>query len=418
MDPPSSGGDGSGGRSNSVNSMAFCHECGIEIRPLMTPDPTCPRCNGQFVEIIDQNSAQGFQEQANHPFAAVHGDPFPGFQFHTAPLPARGGTAAPPLSFVQGAGSPLPQGLGGLLMAMAGGGRRPSSGADGSSRSPVYHESQAHPPASAANDGDSQRRSSESQTNTRSGSTSFGPFGLQWNVQYGSGGGDPYQRAAQHQAENQRYHQPPTLSNFLRFAFGSGTTDDQPSRNRQGDHDEYFHDDGMGGAGGAADGRHYNHDNRGRYHQPSQSLENESNRRPSAGGANSDLPPELSALRNLFTGLFGEPGAQGMGGGGSLLNFLAAGAQVGDGGGPRGQWGDYVLGQQGLDDIISQLMEQTQGSNAPPPATDDVIDKLERFTLADKERIEKAKNQDCPTGSSRFSTRQLAQSTEPLHIVL
>lgn len=380
--------------------MAFCHECGIEIRPLMTPDPTCPRCNGQFVEIIDENSARDFEEEANHPFAAVHGDPFPGFQFHTAPLPA--------------GGSPLSQGLGGLLMAMAGGAGRGATGGgtDRNAYTPTSPDSQAHRNTTqASNDNDSRRRSSDSQPNTtRSGATFFGPFGLQWNVQYGSGGGDPYHRAAQHQAGNQRYQQPPTLSNFLRFAFGSGTTDDEPSRNTQAGNtdDEYFHDDGMGGAGGVADGRHFNHDNRGRYHQPPQSPENESNPRPAAGagagagGREPDLPPELSALRNLFTGLFGEPGAQGLGGGGSLLDFLAAGAQVGGGGGPRGQWGDYVLGQQGLDDIISQLMEQTQGSNAPPPATEDVIDNLERFTLKDRERIGKAKNQDCPTCKDDF----------------
>ncbi|KAJ1041668.1 hypothetical protein NDA10_006448 [Ustilago hordei] len=405
MNPPSSGGgdgSGQGNRSNSINSMAFCHECGIEIRPLMTPDPTCPRCNGQFVEIIDENSAQDFEEEANHPFAALGGGPFPGFSFHTAPLPGvRGGTASLPLSSVQGGGSPLAGGLGELLIAMASGAGR---GADQNTHTSTSPNSDSN--RNAPNDGGNERRSSESQSNTtRSGSTSFGPFGLQWNVQYDSGGGDPYQRAAQHQAEqNQRYQQPPTLSNFLRFAFGSGTTDDeQPSRNRQRHDDEYFHDDGMGGAGGVADGRHFNHDNRGRYHQPQQSPENESNHRSGTGGGNSDLPPELSALRNLFTGLFGDPGAQGTGGGGSLLDFLAAGAQVGGGGGgPRGQWGDYVLGQQGLDDIISQLMEQAQGSNAPPPATEDVIERLERFTNKDKERIEKAKNQDCPTCKDDF----------------
>ncbi|GAC99742.1 zinc finger containing protein [Pseudozyma hubeiensis SY62] len=356
--------------------MAFCHECGIEIRPLMTPDPTCPRCNGQFVEIIDESSASTFLHEDDDDEASPFNNPF-------APLPAHA--------------FPGPQGGGGLLnqlfTAMAAGSQRNSQGpASPNSNRRTY-----------TTGGESTDRSQDASSTTRSGTTSFGPFGLQWNVQYGTGGGDPYQTTAQHQADqNQRQqshddlHSPPTLSNFLRFAFGGAdSTDDSATRP-----DAYFHDDGMGGAGGVADGRHFNHDNRGTYHQPPQSPNNDPSGRNTATGAgrpNNDLPPELSALRNLFTGLFGEPGAQG----GSLLDILAAGAQ-GGAGGARGQWGDYVLGQQGLDDIISQLMEQTQGSNAPPPAAEDVIDKLERFTLQDKARIQKARNQDCPTCKDEF----------------
>ena len=137
MEPPSSGGSGAAARSSSVNQMAFCHECGIEIRPLMTPDPTCPRCNGQFVEIIDENAAHpddydDFDD--DDPFAAVHGDPFPGFRFRTG----AGGAAAPPLSFVQGGqGAQIPGGLGGLLMALAGGAaRNPGGGAGRGPESP------------------------------------------------------------------------------------------------------------------------------------------------------------------------------------------------------------------------------------------------------------------------------------------
>ncbi|SPO29384.1 uncharacterized protein UTRI_04888_B [Ustilago trichophora] len=415
MDPPSSdrrdGGAGGDTASRNINQMAFCHECGIEIRPLMTPDPTCPRCNGQFVEIIDENSssnADGLGDD-DDPFAAVHGDPFPGFSFRTGGI---GGSAAPPLSFVQGgSGGQLPGGLGELLMALATGAARPPSAAasGGAARGPQSPGSETDRTSTSEQDGDRARSGSGSsqaqdQNTTRSGSTSFGPLGLQWNIQYGSGGGDPYQRAAQHQAEHNArsqqqqqsdFRSPPTLSNFLRFAFGPDSDTDPIPRPNQ---DTYFHDDGMGGAGGVADGRHFNHDNRGTYHQPPQSPNSSTNNNNNNNTrADADLPPELSALRNLFTGLFGEPGAQG----GSLLDILASGAH-GGGVGPRGQWGDYVLGQQGLDDIISQLMEQTQGSNAPPPATEDVIDKLERFTLNDKQRIEKAKNQDCPTCKDEF----------------
>ncbi|CBQ68674.1 conserved hypothetical protein [Sporisorium reilianum SRZ2] len=391
MDPPSAGSGGGGAssaspNSSSINQMAYCHECGIEIRPLVTPDPTCPRCNGQFVEIIDQASHfanEDDDDEADNPFALPGSDPFSGFTFRTGP--------------VQGGAGSLPQTLNSLLMAMASG-AGPGANAAGARRDPHAPGSSNQQQSNRSNAAD--RDQQGSSTTHRSGSTSFGPFGLQWNVQYGSGGGDPYRdtyrRATEQPTEEQRQQHnlgaPPTLSNFLRFAFGGADSTDDTRQQE----DTYFHDDGMGGAGGVADGRHFNHDNRGTYHQ---SPDNATTGRTTGQGgrADNDLPPELGALRNLFTGLFGEPGTQS----GSLLDLLAAGAQ-GGAGGPRGQWGDYVLGQQGLDDIISQLMEQTQGSTAPPPATEDVIEKLERFTLNDKPRIEKAKNQDCPTCKDDF----------------
>lgn len=41
-----------------------------------------------------------------------------------------------------------------------------------------------------------------------------------------------------------------------------------------------------------------------------------------------------------------------------------------------GQMGDFVYSQEGLDRIVSQLMEQTATNNAPPPATQADIDAL------------------------------------------
>ncbi|KAI9197453.1 uncharacterized protein BJ171DRAFT_220922 [Polychytrium aggregatum] len=42
---------------------------------------------------------------------------------------------------------------------------------------------------------------------------------------------------------------------------------------------------------------------------------------------------------------------------------------------------DYVFGQNGLDDIITQLMEQTATRNAPPPASADDISHLKKFPV-------------------------------------
>ncbi|KAK9701050.1 hypothetical protein K7432_011923 [Basidiobolus ranarum] len=52
-----------------------------------------------------------------------------------------------------------------------------------------------------------------------------------------------------------------------------------------------------------------------------------------------------------------------------------------------GNAGDYVFGQQALDNILSQLMEQA-GRNAPPPAPEDIINNLPR------EKITRAQVED------------------------
>lgn len=48
-----------------------------------------------------------------------------------------------------------------------------------------------------------------------------------------------------------------------------------------------------------------------------------------------------------------------------------------------GQMGDFVYSQEGLDRIVSQLMEQTATSNAPPPATEADIDALPRKKVSE-----------------------------------
>jgi hypothetical protein len=50
---------------------------------------------------------------------------------------------------------------------------------------------------------------------------------------------------------------------------------------------------------------------------------------------------------------------------------------------PGGNMGDFVYSQEGLDRIVSQLMEQTASSNAPPPATQADIDALPRKNVSE-----------------------------------
>lgn len=220
----------------------------------------------------------------------------------------------------------------------------------------------------------------------------------------------------------------------------------------------------MGGAGGAADGRHFNHDNPNRAAGPSAPMPGAfgsdgsgSGRRepvflggsglaglgraqgwapgppPPRPGAPredadpSDLPPELLALRQMFTNIVG-PGAAGM------LDMFG-GALMGMG----GRAGDYVWGQQGLDDVISDLMNQTSGSSAPPPADEEAIGKLEKRSrrqpetlskypstsapciLADARGAASARNRECPTcmevfvpeASSSRSASPTPKASEP-----
>lgn len=130
----------------------------------------------------------------------------------------------------------------------------------------------------------------------------------------------------------------------------------------------------MGGAGGASDGRFFNADNQRGESEGNHHDGGEAGRQGQQQDSNDGLPPELASIRQVFTNLFG-----GLGNGPATLlaDFLGGG----------GRSGDYVFGQQGLDDVISQLMEQTRGSTAPPPATKEAIAKLERFTRFDKDRV-------------------------------
>lgn len=176
-------------------------------------------------------------------------------------------------------------------------------------------------------------------------------------------------------------HPPLPSSRFLQSAFAGsqeraeGGLGSAAAREREEARARSF-DDGMGGAGGAGDGRHFNHDN--------PDSDGDGRREPHfIGGGVGGLPPELAGLRELFTGIFGGAGGEGP-------QFFFPGMPGGGGGaGGRGgmQWGDYVFGQQGIDDIITQLMEQANGRSGAPPASDEAIAKLERFKLSDVERV-------------------------------
>lgn len=201
-----------------------------------------------------------------------------------------------------------------------------------------------------------------------------------------------------------------TVGGFTWAAAAGGSRNIRPLPNRS-----RARDDGMGGAGAAADGRMFNHDNDDDEEAEAERLNppiflggrgldalaggvpptlGEALRgfggggafgaaRPagSGGGAGAaggqgagGLHPDLAHLRDLFANLFGD-------GVGDV--FETFGAALG------GRAGDYVFGDQGLSDVITGLMEQTQGqgSSAPPPASEESIEELERFSRFNAEKL-------------------------------
>ncbi|KAG2182468.1 hypothetical protein INT43_007398 [Umbelopsis isabellina] len=64
---------------------------------------------------------------------------------------------------------------------------------------------------------------------------------------------------------------------------------------------------------------------------------------------------------------------------------------------------DYVFTQNGLDDVITQLLEQATNRNAPPPATEDVIAKLKSRTTTSQDVDE---NQDCSVCKEDFGVAE------------
>ncbi|KAF8693917.1 RING-H2 zinc finger domain, partial [Rhizoctonia solani] len=83
-----------------------------------------------------------------------------------------------------------------------------------------------------------------------------------------------------------------------------------------------------------------------------------------------------------------------------LMGLLGAGVAqpgVGVGGAGNGRWGDYVLNQEALDQIITQLMDANH--SAPVPVPEDMISAWPRTILTPDNPLE---NQDCAVCKESF----------------
>ncbi|KAL7422499.1 hypothetical protein Q5752_003147 [Cryptotrichosporon argae] len=114
------------------------------------------------------------------------------------------------------------------------------------------------------------------------------------------------------------------------------------------------------------------------------------------------MPPGLEAFFPGFAGRPGAPGNNRQLEGIDLLQTLFA-VMGGDGGlddMPRGNVGDYVMTEQGFNDILERLM-QAAGPQGPLPASDVVIEGLPRFTF-DEKSLESSTYKDCPVCKDDF----------------
>jgi E3 ubiquitin-protein ligase RNF115/126 len=67
-----------------------------------------------------------------------------------------------------------------------------------------------------------------------------------------------------------------------------------------------------------------------------------------------------------------------------------------------------------MDDVITQLMEQGQGSTAPPPATNDAMESLPRYK-ADKALVDGGK--ECTVCKDNFSLGEDVVRLPCLHVL-
>ncbi|KAL9938729.1 hypothetical protein V8E36_002448 [Tilletia maclaganii] len=362
-----------------VPQMAHCYQCDFHIRPLTDPrteELTCPRCGGSFIELLPEDDAE------------------------EADINAGAGTGAGGAGV---GGSPFGALLGGMMQSFLTGAQQQSQQAQ--------QQRQQHTQTGAHGAQSPGEPSFSFGGSTSFGRTDVGPIRVRYSTFGSRAGPSTTRRTVIGGMEGQ---QPQTLSSFLDSALAGQQGSSQFDENRSPlgqspslgpQHERYDHDDGMHGAGGAADGRFFNWDNPDQQHpmagrDPTAADSNGANTARAAGGGQ-QVPPQVEALRSLFGHLLGGRN-QAQGTGADPMGFpFGLLAEFFGGAGGNGQFGDYAT-QEGLDNIITQLMEQTSQGSAPPPASDEAIERLERFDRSNKEKLAKAKNAECATCKEEF----------------
>ncbi|TPX38925.1 hypothetical protein SeLEV6574_g07514 [Synchytrium endobioticum] len=126
-------------------------------------------------------------------------------------------------------------------------------------------------------------------------------------------------------------------------------------------------------------------------HQPSQQQEDTTSRH--RGGATEGTQPETINLTQLLQALLEAPTEGQPNPLAHILNMV-------------GNPGDYVFSQNGLDDIVTRLMEQHAAGSSPPPADDSTIKSLPLVSLDQKQVDEQA---DCIICQDQFKIGESAK---------
>ncbi|KAJ1720270.1 hypothetical protein LPJ53_005088 [Coemansia erecta] len=344
----------------------WCHQCQREISPMMAPNPICPRCHGDFVEEIQsENDPRDFlanlgpnddEDEMENEFGgagnynqelqtmlqdilthivgrqptSAAGNPAAGSRTAASSAPASGPAASDPAS------SDFP-GMAQHGIRMPGGPHSdnvfddPAGTADGGQPSASTSASASAPAAEASAPGQGLR--------------ALFPGMRTWTSNVGN-------------------HQ-------MSFSVGSLSSDEISS----------LAANAAAAAGRRSDGSSDQTQTQTQTQTQSSSGESQQ-RRPIF------IDPEENAtlsLGNLVTSLFNALGgaARGEGEAGGVNPIFGV---------PMGNIGDYVWGQNSLDDIITRIMDQNQAVHAPPPASDEQIRSLPQRAITEEEA---AKHKEC-----------------------
>lgn len=376
----------------------FCHECNRELlgEPLRLPDPHCPTCHSTFVEDI---------------FADSHLPPDPiqaSFHYPSPPIPStrqrydeqeqeREAHAAPPN---------LPEMLGPLfnLFGLPQFLRNPSGATSSAGENP-------NPSTTNSSRSEPLRRS---RSNPQMSNTASGPAGGTWSASLNSDSnetGQPqfntgvytftFDSSNNDTTDSNQQARPPNIPNFFTSMVQqaisqasqrhtptnpTSNTDHSMSNNdREGDEDEdpsrlpSFVDEFETRRPDTPRPREGSaprwSDDGGHFH---------TGPTPNRGSVNLEQDHPLRQFITMLNSLStpdGMPNREGFvfNGGGNGFGFTA---NFGVGGG-AGQFGDYVLSEMGMQDVIDQLMNMA-GANSghnPVPATEAKIKSLKKFKV-------------------------------------
>lgn len=328
-----------------ANINFWCHQCQEEIRPMYVPTPTCPYCHGDFVEMIEEeNDPRGFITEGVQPNEESEG------QNNTLP--------ALILSILQSVhrqeGSNVNEnGMIDLTSSEAGNqdSSAPSSPGsfnvnDSSEEQNTRAAPRANPPSLrnlllevfSSQFPSSQTSQTDNRVNeTEADSTTESVNDLdRIDGLHNTTQSQPYTPRTQTESLASDSDTGNTRQGFFRQMFTALSTNDWET-------------------GGSSPFTVISRD--GRYSLTA-----------NFGGADDATNSRIAPFLQLLTGMTGNPG-------------------------------DYALGPNALDNIITQLMEQTNSSNAAPPAPKETIDNLPVEKVA---QVDVDSREECPVCKDEF----------------